>query len=141
MCHVHQLRHNLLSVKLLCHDNNCHVIFNANSVSIKDNTMGEVLLQASSVGNVYPIRLESEHLHANLALNESGDTWRRRLGHCGWNVLNLLKKIKLFTDTCTICRLLKSCRLPFTLIEHRATVPLELIHSDVVFVDDLPRFT
>ena len=92
VCLVPQLCHNLLSVEQLCHDNNCHIIFNANSISINENTMGEVLLRAPSVGNVYPIYVYCENLHANLALNESGDTWHCHLGHYGSNVLNLVKK-------------------------------------------------
>lgn len=78
------------------------------------------------------------------------------------NVLNILRKNKCvsfktaFRDTCTTCRLAKSQRLPFELVEHRSTSPLELIHSDVwqsptlshqgfryyvSFVDDFSRFT
>jgi len=45
--HVPQLRHNLLSVRKLCRDNNCCVVFDSDSVLFKDKTTGEVLLQAS----------------------------------------------------------------------------------------------
>ena len=74
MCHVPQLHHTFLLVKQLCLDNNCHVIYNDNFFLIEDNTTGEVFLQAPSIDNVYHVRLKLEHLHANLALNESGDT-------------------------------------------------------------------
>ena len=74
MCHAPKLCRHLLSVKQLCLDNNCHVVFNANCVSSKDNIIGEVLLQASSVNSVYAVCLKSEHFHTNLVLNESGDT-------------------------------------------------------------------
>lgn len=58
------------------------------------------------------------------------------LGITAWDIVDgmfqiCLRKIKLFTDTCTICCLVKLYRLPFTLVEHHATVPLELIHSNV----------
>jgi len=118
-------------------DNNCHIVFSVDSVSIKGNTTGEVLLQGSIVGNVYPIHLESNHLLANVAVNESEDMWHRRLAHCGSHVLGLLKKNKVvhfetaFSDTCMTYYLAKSHKLPFSLVEHRATLPSELIHLDV----------
>jgi len=51
--HVPQLRHNLLFIRKLCRDNNCSVIFDSDFIHFKDNTIGEVLLQAPSIGNVY----------------------------------------------------------------------------------------
>jgi len=135
--HVPQLRHNLLSVRQLCRDNNCSVVFNASCLCVKDKTTGEVLLQAPSVGNVYPIQFESMPQTANLALSESGELWHRRLGHCGAQVLFLLRKnnsVTLnssFSNDCTTCRLAKSHRLPFDSAEHRTTVEFALIHSKV----------
>jgi len=48
--HVPLLRHTLLSVRQLCTNNNCSVIFYSTSVRVKDNTTSDVLLQAPSVG-------------------------------------------------------------------------------------------
>ncbi|CAH9072266.1 unnamed protein product, partial [Cuscuta europaea] len=55
--HVPNLKYNLLSIQRLCADNNCFVIFDKNSICIKDTISGKVLLQASSNGGVYPISL------------------------------------------------------------------------------------
>jgi len=71
--HVPQLRQNLMYVKQVCQDNNCIVIFNDSYVRFKDNIVGEVLLQASSMGNVYPIHTTSSHIPANVAVRESRD--------------------------------------------------------------------
>ncbi|KAG5596576.1 hypothetical protein H5410_037808 [Solanum commersonii] len=57
--HVPQLRHNLLSVKRLCKDNNCFINFDSSSVSVKDKASGQPLLQASSKGDVYPLSSSS----------------------------------------------------------------------------------
>jgi len=52
--YVPTLKHNLLSVKQLCQDNNCIVVFNDSSICVKDKISGKVLLRASSTSNVYP---------------------------------------------------------------------------------------
>jgi len=52
--HVPALKHNLLSIKQLCQDNSCIVVFDASSFCVKDKISGKVLLYASSTGNVYP---------------------------------------------------------------------------------------
>ena len=48
MLHVPGLKHNLLSVRHLCHDNDCHVQFTDSSFFVKDNNLSDVLLQGSS---------------------------------------------------------------------------------------------
>lgn len=57
--HVPQLRHNLISVKKLCRDNNCKVDFDDSSVCVKDKVTGKPLLQASIKGDVYPLSSSS----------------------------------------------------------------------------------
>ena len=91
--HVPKLHHNLLSVRKLCSENNCSVVFYSNSVRVKDTTTGDILLQAPSVGNVYPVSLpnESPLVLTNLAFSTSGDHWHHRLGHCGARVVAILK--------------------------------------------------
>jgi len=118
--HVPQLHHNLMSsVKQVCRDNNFNVTFNDSCVRSKDNTMGKVLLQESSVGNIYPIHITSSHTPANVAVREPGDVWHQRLGHCGASFLNCLRKFNLiqlnskFDNKCMACRLSKSHRLLF----------------------------
>lgn len=73
---------------------------------------------------------------ANLAVSSSADIWHRRLGHCGTTTLDVRRKnkvivsVRLVTD-CVPCRLGKSHRLPFKLVEHSTIAPLQLFHSDV----------
>jgi len=164
MFHVPQLRHNLISVKKLCKDNNCSIDFDSSSVSVKDKATGQTLLQASSEGDVYPLASlsVSSHSQACVAIRQSGDIWLRRLGHSGVQILDCLRKnnyISLLNSVrsdCVPCRLGKSQRLPFKLVDHCSSSPLDIIHSDVwqspvlsnlgfkyyvVFVDDFSRFT
>jgi len=92
--HVPQLRHNLLSVKRLCKDNNCFINFDSSSVSVKDKASGQTLLQASSKGDVYPLSSSSlsSSPQAFVALRQPGDIWHRRLGHSGAHTLDCLRK-------------------------------------------------
>ena len=59
--------------------------------------MGDVVLLAPSVGNVYPVSLpvDSPVVPADLAFSSLRDHWHRRLGHCGAHVLNVLKNQRL----------------------------------------------
>ena len=118
--HVPHLKHNLLSIKRLSHDDNYNVIFTDTFFSVKNNTTGDVLLQASSTGNLYPRHVSSgpQSAPAFITLAHSGDLWHNRLGHCGACVLNTLRKnniisISLFHDTYVTCRLSKLHHLPF----------------------------
>jgi len=53
--HVPKLQHNLLSIRQLYRDNHCTFEFDYFSIHVKDNTMGDVLLQASSSSHVYAV--------------------------------------------------------------------------------------
>lgn len=162
--HVPNLSHNLISVKRLCAYNNCSITFDSSSASVKDKVTGQPLLQASSKGDVYPVSSSSVHSfsHAFVALRQPGDIWHCRLGHCGARVLDSLRKNNLisllnsFSNSCVSCRLGKSQRLSFNLVDHCSSSPLEIIHSAVwqspilsnlgfqyyvIFVDDFSRFT
>ena len=85
--HVPSLKHNLLSVKQLCQDNNCVVVFDDSSVCVKDKTSGNVLLHASSTRNVYPLVVPDSFPKAFAALIDPVTTWHRWLGHCGVRTL------------------------------------------------------
>lgn len=113
---------------------------------------------------MYPLQpaLASSSPVALTSLRESGDTWHKRLGHCGHQILGRLVSNKAivtyskFDNICVSCRLGKSHRLPFTLVEHCFSTPFYLIHSDlwqspvpsnlgynyyICFVDDCTRYT
>ncbi|CAH9142791.1 unnamed protein product, partial [Cuscuta epithymum] len=160
--HVPHLKYNLMSIQKLCADNNCFVIFDKNSVCVKDKISGKVLLRASSNGGVYPISLSSYSPVALASHVAPGPVWHRRLGHCGTRILDRLRKTgnilsnSHFSHDCISCRLGKSQRLPFQEVWHKSTSPLYLIHSDVwqspvlstsgfkyyvLFIDDFSRFT
>ncbi|KAM3270617.1 hypothetical protein P3S67_028819 [Capsicum chacoense] len=83
--HVPQLKHNLISVKKLCDDNNCVVNFDSSFISVKDKASGQTFLRESSKGDVYPLSSKSlcSHPQALVVIQQSGDVWHRRLGHCG----------------------------------------------------------
>ena len=87
---VPTLKHNLLSVKELCQDNNCIVVFDASFVCVKEKISGKVLLHASSAGNVYFLAVLFSSPSAFAALIDPAITWHRRLGHCGVRTLSFL---------------------------------------------------
>ena len=81
--HVPNLKHNLISNKCLCHDDNCLVFFYDPSVSIQDKTMGTILLQVASNGNSYLLHLPSSPptLMASFSIHQPAQVWRHWLGH------------------------------------------------------------
>jgi len=130
----------LLSIRSLCWDNNCHVIFDFSYVRAKNNTIGDILLQAFSSGPVYTIPHPASlvSVPTTIALTESAHRWHRHwLDHCGASVLDtlcercFLEFKSIFFNICMSCCLAKSHRLPFYSVEHRTNYPLQLIHSDV----------
>ncbi|CAH9099303.1 unnamed protein product [Cuscuta epithymum] len=99
--HVPHLKYNLISIQKLCADNNCFVIFDKSSIYVKDKISGEVLLQASSKGGVYPISLSHSQPIALISHVARGPVWHRRLGHCGRRILDKLKKSGPILSTST----------------------------------------
>ncbi|PKI60120.1 hypothetical protein CRG98_019464 [Punica granatum] len=73
------LGYNLVSIKRLCKDNNCHVIFTDSGFIVKDNNSGKMLLNSHTDGSLYPIPLPRPV--ALVATTHSPTTWHRRLGH------------------------------------------------------------
>jgi len=78
----------------LCRDNDSTVKFDASSVLVKDNTSGDVLLQASSSRPIYTIHAPtlSGSVPANVALMESTNVCHHQLGYCGASVFDTLRK-------------------------------------------------
>ncbi|KAK4377973.1 hypothetical protein RND71_004269 [Anisodus tanguticus] len=129
----------------------------------QDKASGQTLLQAFSKGDVYPFSpwSKSSYSQASVAVRQPGDIWHPRLGHSVAQVLssrrskNVISLLNSFSNNCVSCRLGKSQHLPFNLVEHGNTSPLEIIHSDVwhspvssklgflyyvIFADDFSRF-
>ena len=105
--------HNLLSNRKLYSNNNCSIVSDSNSIRFKENTIGDILLQAPSIANVYLICLptKSTLVPANLACSTLGGHWDYRLGYYGARVLTVLKKNYVlnvsssFHDNCMTCHL------------------------------------
>jgi len=85
--HVPHLKCNLISIKRLCQDNNCRVIFDDSTFSIQDKETRMVLLQVGSSGYLYPISTPSPC--AFLTLHQPSDVWHHRLGHSSSRTLDL----------------------------------------------------
>ena len=88
--HVPSLKHNLLSVKQLCKDNNCVIVFDNLSVCVKDKTSSNILLYASSAGNVYLLAASGSSSSALVALIDPTTSRHCRPGHCRVRILCLL---------------------------------------------------
>ena len=80
--HVSSLKHNILSVKQLCQENSCSVLFDDSSICVKDKILSNVWLHASSTSNFYRLAESASTTSALVALLDSVASWHRRLGHC-----------------------------------------------------------
>jgi hypothetical protein len=168
--HYPNVSANLLFINKFCLDNNCWFALTSSSFTVKDNLIGEVLLQGPSENGLYPIPLHQKSLNkwkgltAHLGVKTTDVVWHQRLGHPSSSVFQQLLKnqnLHLFglvdkTRICESCQLGKSKQLPFCESTRISTAPLELIHSDVwtssvsslsgckyyvLFVNDYSRFT
>jgi len=121
-----------MSIKRLCRDNNCQVIFDASTFSIQDKKTGTVLRQVKSSGDLYPIILTPPTTF--LSNHQSYDVWHRRLGHTSSRVLDLLHSNKYIVRTtktskdCVSYQLGKSTRIPFNEVEHCSAKPLYIFN-------------
>lgn len=163
MYYVHDLSHNLLSIKL-CIDNNCIASFDVFSVVVKDKVTGRIVLWSKSNSPLYPLyaapsQVGSFALAASLT---SADRWHQRLGHANHRSLDFLRKSMKMSmsdkscSSCVFCMDGKSHRFPFPTNLNRASFLHVFLHSDVwtspvysnsgfkyfiLFVDDFLRFT
>lgn len=136
---------NLLSVKAITEKGGT-VLFTENEVLIsKDNV--EVLKGEKGDNGLYTIKLHPKIIDKALSANVVNDAWmwHKRLGHIG--AQNMCKLLKLSEGmnlqkqqvietikNCEVCILAKQTRLPFENDRHKASRPLEIIHSDVCYV-------
>ena len=119
--HLHCILHVLSYIITFCLLGNSTVLtiivwFFILFYSFKDNTTGDILLQAPSDGNIYLVSLlvEIPLVHANLVFSTLGDCWHCHVECYGALVLAILKKnhhlnvSTSFHDNCTACHLVKS---------------------------------
>jgi hypothetical protein len=76
-----QLRHNLVSVKTLSHDNSITVEFDALGFSVKDAHTRMALHRCESPGDLYPVQTPPSSRSGPCALSTRVDLWHARLGH------------------------------------------------------------
>ena len=115
-------------------------------VALKDDrtvTIGHIL-----VGKLYQVNTE-EHVSIATSTNPNLGTWHCRFGHLNFDHIDKLAKKGLvdgmtvskdsLDQQCEACALGKMYRVPFQKgSSNRATRPLELIHSDVCGLMNVP---
>jgi histone deacetylase 1/2 len=160
--HAPALTKNLLSAHKLSHDNKVLVEFHPNNVFVKDLDMRAIILRGRWHGVLYTLDAPAVKQVLS-ALKVSSARWHARLGHPSSQIVqHVLSHNELpsvsnkYTLVGDACQQGKSHQLPFSLSQHVATAPLELIYSDVwgptqtsvsghnyyiSFVDAYSRFT
>ncbi|GFQ01835.1 retrovirus-related pol polyprotein from transposon tnt 1-94 [Phtheirospermum japonicum] len=128
----------LISVAQLCRNNDIEVVFHGSEFQVKDRRTGAIILGGLSKDGIYHWPRTSGYKPSALtASSKVSFLWHLRLGHPSSHVLcHLATSSKLFsisssTDTCILCKVTKSHKLPFKDSSLSSTSPLELIFSDV----------
>lgn len=141
--YVPELRKNLLSVSKM-ESAGFSIIFYNGLVKIY-NPKNVLIMIGKAEGSLYSIKLEMNNMFCNFSNDNNGvvDLWHRRFAHLGINNLNKLvkqnlvlgltdlKNMKIENTLCETCLSGSMTRLPFNKMGHRASKPLELVHSDV----------
>ncbi|KMQ87962.1 retrovirus-related pol polyprotein from transposon tnt 1-94 [Lasius niger] len=135
--YVPGLAANLLSVGVIV-QRDYKVTITKNGCTIHDAD-GELTAVAKSTGGVYKLHKATETALATTETDHRGGLWHRRMGHLGKGRIKQLikgpaKSIRKFEATgeaCDICVKGKLSRQPFKHSDKRASVPLEIIHSDL----------
>jgi hypothetical protein len=140
---VSGLKENLLSVGQMM-EHGYFLIFGDNKAEIYDDcSLSNLVAKVPMRGNrSFPLKFQTDlHLALKASVNESTLIWHRRMGHLNVNSLKLLQEkemvlglpeIKTTNNVCEGCTLGKHCRDSFQReTTSRATVPLELVHTDV----------
>ncbi|KAI0502052.1 hypothetical protein KFK09_016997 [Dendrobium nobile] len=165
LLHLPNIRYNLISISQLTKDNNLYVVFYPHGYTFKDLKMHQTILAGPCHDRLYtvPATCNNSSNTALIATQHRSTLWHNRLGHHHNNMLTTISKnnptlhIPLLTNACTNCKASKGTKLVFENSEHKQTIPLTLIHSDVwgpspiksvqgfryyvIFVDDFSRFT
>ncbi|CAN6557261.1 unnamed protein product [Malus baccata var. baccata] len=137
------LKENLLSVGQMI-EHGYFLIFGDNIAEIyDDSSLSNLVAKVPMRGNrSFPLKFQTDlHLALKASVSESTLIWHRRMGHLNVNSLKLLQEkemvlglpeIKTINNVCEGCTLGKHCRDSFQReTTSRATVPLELVHTDV----------
>lgn len=147
--YVPEVKMNLLSVSKL-ESNGLNIMFANNTMKAFYNN--QLVMLGKKVGSLYQVEFEVDNSCCNYTQNKSINNsnsmqlWHRRLGHLGYDNIKLLSSKGLVKGLninegksnvcennlfCESCLLGKMTRQPFNKKGHRATKPLELVHTDV----------
>lgn len=134
--------HNLLSVHIICLDNNCWLIFDAFCFWIYDKATGRILYKGlcsnglypiSSPVNSYPVATQSSlKTKAFLGQLVTSTLWHNRLVHPTDSIMSLmLQKFNIssakesISVMCQNCLEGKFCKLPFPTSVNKYVKPFE----------------
>lgn len=162
--YVDGLKHNLLSVSQMC-DQGTKVIFRSNGCRVRDLNTGETVIKGRRTPNNLYIFEEGQQ-QCYLSKDNKHWLWHQRLGHLSFSQIRKARKyqavrglpdIKILDNTiCKSCQFGKQTKTNFPEKEGSASMPLELVHTDVcgpfrkrtpqgeeyliLFIDDFSRF-
>ena len=134
--HAPSISSNIISISQFCHDNNVSVEFSSSCFSVKDISMGRVLVQGPLKQGVYEVLSTTPFAYTTRA-TPSLLTLHHRLGHPS---LQILKQIcsriqvsisKNIECNCHSCNVNKMHRLPFAKFTISFTAPLQYIYTDL----------
>ncbi|CAM8909147.1 unnamed protein product [Rhodiola kirilowii] len=146
---------NLISVYKLVADMKCQMLFTNDNCVIQDRQGKTILKTGKPSGALYSTKQlkltdKTDIVHSledqtdmvhNLEVQKlvaEAELWHNRLGHAPMDIVNQLLKNKTPSVNCkstkyqcTVCPLAKQTKLSFPLSTHNASMPFELVHSDV----------
>jgi hypothetical protein len=134
------ITHNLIYVRRFTTDNSCSMEFDPFGFSMKDLATRTPLAHSHSTGPLYTLRPSSTGASPPpvLVFATTSNTWHRRLGHPGPDVMTKLSSSldstssrKHFEGLCHACQLGRHTRLPFPTSSSRAEQAFDLVHCDL----------
>ena len=125
----------LLSVGRLTHLLNCLAIFSPHNIIFQDQVTKKRIGDEFYLNGLYYISISSSFSKSLVAASNPSplqQLWHMRLAHPSFHVLSMLfPSFCKPSHECEICHVSKSTRLPFPISKSRATLPFEIVHSDV----------
>ena len=151
----------LLSVGRLIHLLKLTVTFTPHNVIFQDQVTKKKIGEGFFLNGLYYVSTSSSFSKGLVAASSpipSQQLWHRRLCHPSPHVLSMMfPNFCKTSHECDICHMSKSTRLSFPISKSRATLPFEIVHSDVwgpsshesfdgyrfyvTFIDDFTRTT
>lgn len=135
---VPELSQNLMSVNEIT-NNGGSVTFSKDTVKICKEDL--TLYGKKNESGLYTVKLNQDNNKAMCA----EESWHIKMGHPGKKAIKNLSKIadgilpqeenKCEDELCEVCIMAKQTRKPFNTERTRATSPLEIIHTDVCYVE------